>query len=262
LVLYHYDHFDAPGRICCMASAHDNANSTETIADILPARLARTGMLRFLRHDFHRARQPAPPAPAARRPDATTQGKPERERFPLATLFPWAAGPGNPGRRHDVHQRTDRRTRILHTAFRTGKTGQLPHPEHGPAAPSTHGVLRSCWRSTASTSCGPSRSSATSTACTRRWAKSKTYAQFITNMGRVDYLHALAWNWAWVGAVEKLAARRPGARRIPAGHHLRAEPHQLPPALVGSLPAGSGGLHPHPVRIRRPRSAPRHAPGW
>ena len=33
----------------------------------------------------------------------------------------------------------------------------------------------------------------------------QTYYQFIPNMGRIDYLHALAWNWAWVGAVERLA---------------------------------------------------------
>jgi NADH-quinone oxidoreductase subunit D len=33
----------------------------------------------------------------------------------------------------------------------------------------------------------------------------KTLAQFIPNMGRVDYGHALGWNWAFVGAVERLA---------------------------------------------------------
>lgn len=33
----------------------------------------------------------------------------------------------------------------------------------------------------------------------------KTWAQYLPNMGRVDYLHALAWNWAYVGAVERLA---------------------------------------------------------
>lgn len=32
----------------------------------------------------------------------------------------------------------------------------------------------------------------------------KSWAQFIPNMGRVDYGHALAWNWAYIGAVEKL----------------------------------------------------------
>ncbi|PSH03383.1 MAG: NADH-quinone oxidoreductase subunit NuoD [Acidobacteria bacterium] len=36
-------------------------------------------------------------------------------------------------------------------------------------------------------------------------AEQKTYLQFIPNMGRVDYLHAMAWNWAYAGAVERLA---------------------------------------------------------
>ena len=33
----------------------------------------------------------------------------------------------------------------------------------------------------------------------------KTPWQFLPNMGRVDYLHPIAWNWAHVGAVERLA---------------------------------------------------------
>ena len=33
----------------------------------------------------------------------------------------------------------------------------------------------------------------------------KTWQQYLPNMGRVDYLHAIAWNWAYVGAVERLA---------------------------------------------------------
>ncbi|EMG35991.1 NADH dehydrogenase subunit D [Desulfocurvibacter africanus PCS] len=33
----------------------------------------------------------------------------------------------------------------------------------------------------------------------------KTWAQYYPNLGRVDYLHPLAWNWGYVGAVEKLA---------------------------------------------------------
>ena len=36
-------------------------------------------------------------------------------------------------------------------------------------------------------------------------AQNRAYVQFFPNMGRVDYLHALAWNWAWAGAVERLA---------------------------------------------------------
>jgi NADH-quinone oxidoreductase subunit D len=45
----------------------------------------------------------------------------------------------------------------------------------------------------------------------------KSYAQYLPNMGRVDYLHALAWNWAYVGAVEKLA----GIRVPERAEHIR-----------------------------------------
>lgn len=33
----------------------------------------------------------------------------------------------------------------------------------------------------------------------------KTAAQFLPNTGRVDYLHPIAWNWAYCGAMERLA---------------------------------------------------------
>ncbi len=45
-------------------------------------------------------------------------------------------------------------------------------------------------------------------------AEHRTYLTYLPNMGRVDYLHAVAWNWAYVGAVERL-----GAIEVP----LRAE---------------------------------------
>jgi NADH-quinone oxidoreductase subunit D len=35
-------------------------------------------------------------------------------------------------------------------------------------------------------------------------AQNRSYLQYMPNMGRVDYLHALAWNWAYVGAIERL----------------------------------------------------------
>jgi len=35
-------------------------------------------------------------------------------------------------------------------------------------------------------------------------AEHRTYLGYLPNMGRVDYLHAVAWNWAYVGAVERL----------------------------------------------------------
>ena len=33
----------------------------------------------------------------------------------------------------------------------------------------------------------------------------KTPSQFLPNTGRIDYLHPIAWNWAYVGAMERLA---------------------------------------------------------
>ena len=48
------------------------------------------------------------------------------------------------------------------------------------------------------------------------------------------------------------------AGRVHPRHHLRAQPHLLPPALVGGLPAGPGRLHPDPVRVCRPRADPGH----
>lgn len=35
-------------------------------------------------------------------------------------------------------------------------------------------------------------------------AENRSYLQFMPNMGRVDYVHALGWNWAYAGAVERL----------------------------------------------------------
>ncbi|MDR3205134.1 MAG: NADH-quinone oxidoreductase subunit D [Deltaproteobacteria bacterium] len=40
----------------------------------------------------------------------------------------------------------------------------------------------------------------------------KTPYQYLPNMGRVDYLHPIAWNWAFVGAVERLASIEPPKR--------------------------------------------------
>jgi NADH-quinone oxidoreductase subunit D len=38
-----------------------------------------------------------------------------------------------------------------------------------------------------------------------KMAEVRSAAQYMPNMGRVDYGHALGWNWAYVGAVERLA---------------------------------------------------------
>jgi len=37
-----------------------------------------------------------------------------------------------------------------------------------------------------------------------KMAETRTWVQFMSNMGRVDYLNAMAWNWAYAGALERL----------------------------------------------------------
>ncbi|MGE4553833.1 MAG: NADH-quinone oxidoreductase subunit D [Desulfovibrionaceae bacterium] len=75
----------------------------------------------------------------------------------------------------------------------------------GPQHPATHGVLRVL--------CELDGEYVLRTECVlgylhrmhEKMGEVQTFYQFIPNMGRIDYLHPMAWNWAWVGAVERLA---------------------------------------------------------
>ena len=75
----------------------------------------------------------------------------------------------------------------------------------GPQHPSTHGVLRVILELDGEYVLRAEPVLGYLHRMHEKMGESKTFGQFIPNMGRVDYLHALAWNWAWVGAVEKLA---------------------------------------------------------
>ena len=74
----------------------------------------------------------------------------------------------------------------------------------GPQHPSTHGVLRIIVQMEGEyiRHCEPVLGYIHR--MHEKMGEVKTYPQYLPNMGRVDYLHALAWNWAYVGAVEKL----------------------------------------------------------
>ena len=71
-----------------------------------------------------------------------------------------------------------------------------------------------------------------------KMGENRTYAQFLPNTSRIDYLSAMTYTHAFVGAVER-AARLEGAAagRVHPGDHLRAEPHFQPPGVVGRVPA-------------------------
>jgi NADH-quinone oxidoreductase subunit D len=75
----------------------------------------------------------------------------------------------------------------------------------GPQHPSTHGVLRIIVEIDGEYILRAEPVLGYLHRMHEKMAEVKTYLQYMPNMGRVDYLHALAWNWAYVGAVERLA---------------------------------------------------------
>lgn len=75
----------------------------------------------------------------------------------------------------------------------------------GPQHPSTHGVLRVLLELDGEYVLRAEPVLGYLHRMHEKMAEVKTPMQFIPNMGRVDYLHPLAWNWAYAGAVERLA---------------------------------------------------------
>ncbi|MDR3135090.1 MAG: NADH-quinone oxidoreductase subunit D [Deltaproteobacteria bacterium] len=75
----------------------------------------------------------------------------------------------------------------------------------GPQHPSTHGVLRILAELDGEYVIRSEPILGYLHRMHEKLAEVKTPWQFIPNMGRVDYLHPIAWNWAYVGAVERLA---------------------------------------------------------
>ncbi len=75
----------------------------------------------------------------------------------------------------------------------------------GPQHPSTHGVLRVIVELDGEYILKAEPVLGYLHRMHEKMAEDRTYIQYMPNMGRVDYLHAMAWNWAYVGAVERLA---------------------------------------------------------
>ena len=74
----------------------------------------------------------------------------------------------------------------------------------GPQQPSTHGVLRVVLELDGEYILRAEPVLGYIHRMHEKMAEVKNFSQFLPNMGRVDYVHALAWNWAYAGAVEKL----------------------------------------------------------
>jgi NADH-quinone oxidoreductase subunit D len=75
----------------------------------------------------------------------------------------------------------------------------------GPQHPSTHGVLRIILEVDGEYILRSEPVLGYIHRMHEKMAECKTYHQFLPNTGRLDYLHALAWNWAYVGCVERIA---------------------------------------------------------
>jgi NADH-quinone oxidoreductase subunit D len=75
----------------------------------------------------------------------------------------------------------------------------------GPQHPSTHGVLRIVLEMDGEYIVNSDPVIGYGHRAHEKMAELRTYQQYLPNMGRVDYLHALAYNQCWCMAVEKLA---------------------------------------------------------
>lgn len=76
----------------------------------------------------------------------------------------------------------------------------------GPQHPSTHGVLRVLLELDGEYIVRAEPVLGYLHRMHEKMAEIKSPVQYMANMGRVDYLHAMAWNWAFSGAAEKLGS--------------------------------------------------------
>ncbi len=75
----------------------------------------------------------------------------------------------------------------------------------GPQHPSTHGVLRVVLTLDGEYIVNAAPVIGYLHRMHEKMGEIRTCIQYMPNMGRVDYLNPLGWNWAWVGALERLA---------------------------------------------------------
>jgi len=86
----------------------------------------------------------------------------------------------------------------------------------GPQHPSTHGVLRMRLTLRGEEIVAAEPVIGYSHRAHEKMAENRTYAQFLPNTSRQDYLSGLIYNFAWVEAVEKMAGVTPPERALVA----------------------------------------------
>ncbi len=115
--------------------------------------------------------------------------------------------------------------------FEQGKRENTLILNMGPQHPSTHGVLRVVLEMDGEYIVRAEPVLGYLHRMHEKMAEVKSYVGFMPNMGRVDYLHPLAWNWSYAGAVERLAGievpRRAEFLRVIATELNRISSHLL-----------------------------------
>ncbi|MEF2145165.1 MAG: NADH-quinone oxidoreductase subunit D [Desulfovibrionaceae bacterium] len=94
--------------------------------------------------------------------------------------------------------------------FYTRHYAETANPESlilnmGPQHPSTHGVLRVVLELDGEYILRAEPVFGYLHRMHEKMGETKAWGQFMPNLGRIDYGHPMAWNWAYCGAVEKLA---------------------------------------------------------
>ncbi len=87
----------------------------------------------------------------------------------------------------------------------TAENGHTLVLNMGPQHPSTHGVLRVVLTLDGEYIVKAEPVIGYLHRMHEKMAENRTCLQYMPNMGRVDYLNPLGWNWAYVGALERLA---------------------------------------------------------
>jgi hypothetical protein len=83
-----------------------------------------------------------------------------------------------------------------------------------------------------------------------KMGENRTYAQFLPNTSRIDYLSAMHYTHAFVGVVERaLETRGTAASGVYPGDHVGVEPDLESSGVVRGVSAGFGRVHAPALRV-------------
>lgn len=211
VAIYHFDHFVKPGRVALHVTASHEKPAIPSISDIFTGaewherEVADFFGIEFIGHPD--------PGPLLLPDDMDLHPliKEDEARIPFDELLgTWDIMEKSP--ESELFKNKDT-SDILPGPASTGQFEGTDDPDTlilnmGPQHPSTHGVLRIVLRLDGEYIVEARPVIGYLHRMHEKMAETRSWVQYIPNMGRVDYLNAMAWNWAYVGAVERLSEIR------------------------------------------------------